>query len=63
MIVWEGKWKEFLLGITPVADPGFSWGGANAQSGCANLFFAENSMKMKEFGPSWEGERVPCAPH
>ena len=23
------------------ADPGFSWGGANSQSGYANLFFAE----------------------
>ena len=26
-------------------------GGANPQSGCANLFFAENCMKMKELGP------------
>ena len=42
-----------------VEDPGFSWweveGGANSQSRCANLlflkFFAENCMKMKEFGP------------
>ena len=43
----------------PVADPGFSWGGANCQCVCANLLFcnfflAENCMKMKEFGP-WTG--------
>ena len=33
--------------------------GANSQSGCANLlFFAENCVKLKEFGPPL----VPGAP-
>ena len=39
----------------------FPEGGTNSQSGCTDLlfcnFFAENCMKMKEFGP-----RVPGAP-
>ena len=34
--------------------------GAISQSGCANLFLAENCVKMKEFGP--RGARVPGAP-
>ena len=45
----ENRWRF------SVADPGFSWGDANSQSGCPNLLFcklfAENCMKMKEFGP------------
>ena len=42
--------------------------GANSQSGCANLFFIENCMKMKEFGPpgtrSWRPPPLdlPMAP-
>ena len=36
---------------TAVVDPGFPPGGVNSQSGCANLFFRPNCMKMKEFGP------------
>ena len=45
----------------PVADPGFSPGGA-ATPKIAIIFqmFAENCMKMKEFGPP--GGRVPGAP-
>ena len=43
-----------------VADPRFSSGGANSQSGCANLlfckFFAESCMKMKDLDP---GNRPP----
>ena len=40
-----------------VADQGLFWGGgANSKIGCANIlfckFFAENCMKMKEFGPN-----------
>ena len=27
----------------------------NSESGCANLFFAENCMKLKEFGPGGFG--------
>ena len=49
-------------------DPAFflGWGGdTNSQSGCANLifynFFAENCMKMKEFGP--DREKAPGMPH
>ena len=35
-----------------VADPGFSWGGcANSQKCYYFLNFADNYMKMKEFGP------------
>ena len=34
-------------------------GGANSQSGCANLFFAENCIKTKEFEPRG---RIPGAP-
>ena len=34
-----------------VWNPEFSsGGGGNPHRGCANLFFAENCMKMKEFG-------------
>ena len=47
--------KSYLLPdneYPTVADPGFSQGGANSQSGCANLFFsAKNCMKMKELRP------------
>ena len=44
-----------------VADPGFSPGGAPTPK-IAIIFhiFAENCMKMKEFGPPGGG--VPCAP-
>ena len=35
-------------------------GGANSQSGCANLFFsAENCMKMKEFRPRGRASLAP----
>ena len=45
--------------------PGFPWvWGTNSQSGRVNPlfcnFFAENCMKMKEFG--FRGERIPGAP-
>ena len=45
-----------------VADPGFSPGGAPTPE-IAIIFhiFAENCMKMKEFGPPG-GARVPGAP-
>ena len=49
-----GKINQTLQHIT-VVDPGFPRGGANSSEGCTNLlfhnFFAENWMKMKEFGP------------
>ena len=59
------KLKEFgprgRTSLVPSLDPPLWWiqdfpeGDANSQSGCANLlfckFFAENSMKMNEFGP------------
>ena len=45
-----------------VADPGFSPGGApTPKSAIIFQFFAENCMKMKEFGPPG-GTRVPGAP-
>ena len=45
-----------------VADPGFSPGGApTPKSAIIFQFFAENCMKMKEFGPPG-GARVPGAP-
>ena len=38
-----------------VADPGFPGGGATPEGGAPTyyfaIFFAENCMKMKEFGP------------
>ena len=38
-------------------------GGANSQSGCANLFFwAENCMKLKEFGPPGASLALPLDP-
>ena len=47
-----------------MTDQDFPGGCANSQNGCANLlfcnFFAENCMKMKEFGPGVG--RVPGAP-
>ena len=51
--MWE------VLHIT-VADPGFSPGGApTPKSTIVFQFFAENCMKMKEFGP---GGRASLAP-
>ena len=48
--------------IYTVADPGFSPGGApTPKSAIIFQFFAENCMKMKEFGPRG-GARVPGAP-
>ena len=46
-----------------VADAGFSPGGAPTPK-IAIIFhiFAENCMKMKEFGPPGGGARVPGAP-
>ena len=45
-----------------VADPGFSPGGVpTPKSAVIFQFFAENCMKMKEFGPPG-GARVPGAP-
>ena len=43
-----------------VVDPGFSWGAPTAKVGVQTYYFAENCMKMKEFGPP--GSRVPGAP-
>ena len=49
-----------IIGIyNAVADPGFSSGGANSQSGCVNLFVDENCMKMKEFGPGGRPWHAP----
>ena len=47
-----------------VADPGFSPGGApTPKNAIIFQFFAENCMKMKEFGPpGGGGARVPGAP-
>ena len=46
-----------------MADPGFSPGGGapTPKSAIIFQFFAENCMKMKEFGPPG-GARVPGAP-
>ena len=45
------KWREINLLTHPVADLGFSRGGANSQKYYYfSIFFAENCMKMKEFG-------------
>ena len=53
----------FICVTKSVADPGFSRVGcANSQIGIILQFFAENCMKMKEFGPPGEGARVPGAP-
>ena len=44
--------------IHTVADPGFSPGGApTPKSAIIFQFFAENCMKMKEFGPPGGGAR------
>ena len=50
------------MDVESVADPGFSPGGAPTPK-IAIIFhiFAENCMKMKEFGPPG-GARVPGAP-
>ena len=45
-----------------MADPGFSRGGApTPKNAIIFQFFAENCMKMKEFGPPG-GAHVPGAP-
>ena len=55
-----GENQDFMLVIDSGGSQDFH-GGDNSQSGCANLliynFFAENCMKMKEFG--LRGGRVP----
>ena len=55
--------KSYLYEVsTTVADPGFSPGGApTSKNALIFQFFAENCMKMKEFGPPG-GARVPGAP-
>ena len=45
-----------------VADPRFSPGGRQPPSGCANLFFGRNCMKMKEFWPRGRPWRPPLDP-
>ena len=46
-----------------MADPGFSPGGApTPKSAIIFQFFAENCMKMKEFGPPGGGARPWCPP-
>ena len=52
------------LGLSPVADPGFSKGGGGTptpKSAIIFQIFAKNCMKMKEFGPPG-GARVPGDP-
>ena len=58
----ENLGAEKIHGIS-VADPGFSPGGGapTPKSAIIFQFFAENCMKMKEFGPPG-GARVPGAP-
>ena len=53
----------YLNSSLAVADPGFSPGGGAPTPKIAIIFhiFAENCMKMKEFGPPG-GARVPGAP-
>ena len=54
--------KDLFLLHKPVADPGFSPGGApTPKSTIIFQFFAENCMKMKEFGPPGGG-RASLAP-
>ena len=54
--------KNSELSLKAVADPGFSPGGApTPKSAIIFQFFAENCMKMKEFGPPG-GPRVPAPP-
>ena len=49
---------NYLLYALSVADPGFSPGGApTPKSAIIFQFFAENCMKMKEFGPPGGGAR------
>ena len=49
--VWKTEYFEEGLKYS-VADPGFSPGGApTPKSAIIFQFFAENCMKMKEFGP------------
>ena len=53
---------DVIFSSFPVADPGFSPGGApTPKSAIIFQFFAENCTKMKEFGPPG-GARVPGAP-
>ena len=52
--------QNFILIMLPVADPGFSPGGApTPKLGLFCKFFAENCMKMKEFGPRGEARPAP----
>ena len=57
------KTETWHTKLKAVADPGFSpGGGANSQSGYANLFFwSKIAWKWKNFGPQG-GARVPGAP-
>ena len=71
LLVWNIKIRDFspklqisLFHTSPLfvvlADPGFSRGGGGAptpKSAIIFQFFAENCMKMKEFGPPRGGAR------
>ena len=49
-----GRYTNALISV-PVADPGFSWGGAPTPKVLLFCkYFAKNCMEMKEFGPRWE---------
>ena len=59
------KMKEIGPGARPlaVADPGFPQGGVPIPKlGLFCKFFAENCMKMKEFGPLGEGHASLAPP-
>ena len=52
-------WREHTMLPNTVADPGFSPGGGapTPKNAIIFQFFAENCMKMKEFGPPGGGAR------
>ena len=60
----ETVWTEERSQVSiSVAHPGLFWdGGANSQSGCVNLFFAKNCMKMKVLTPGGVGHWYPLHP-
>ena len=62
---WANKYVNEDRPWLPLVDPGFSWGVPTPKVGVLTyyfaIFFAENCMKMKEFGP-WGELRIPVTP-
>ena len=61
VLLKRSKNKLSNLYVVFSADPGFTWGGPTPKCYYFAIFFAENCMRMKEFGPH-SGGALPWRP-